>query len=127
MSSRALIVEGYLRPLGASPGPNRSASVLQARIHTAAAKRGWRVTRIIEEHHHSDQLEKALVRVESGEIDGLIVTQLRDLGRGLSEAVAAIERIRAADGTLLSLQDGVELRADTGQLIWRLLVALADW
>ena len=46
--------------------------------------------------------------------------------QGLPEAVAAIDRIKAAGGTLLSINDRIELGPDTGALIWRLLVALAD-
>jgi hypothetical protein len=57
----------------------------------------------------------------------LVVGRLADLGPNLSEAVAAIDRIMAAGGTLLSVSDAIELGPNTGALIWRLLVALAEW
>lgn len=94
---------------------------------SAARQRGWRVARVVEESDGSNRLEEILLRIESGEVDGLIVTRLADLGWSLREGVSVIDRIRAASGTLLSVEDGIELGADTGQLIWRLLVSVAEW
>jgi DNA invertase Pin-like site-specific DNA recombinase len=96
-------------------------------LNGAAARRGWRLARILEESDGRHRLEEALQRIESGETDGLIVTRLPDLGETLPEAVRTIDRIRAAGGTLLSVIDQVELGADTGLLTWRLLVSLAEW
>lgn len=93
----------------------------------AATQRGWRLARILRHQSGSDRLDEALLRIESGETDGLIVARLADLGPNLSEAVAAIDRIRAAGGTLLSIGDAIELGPNTGALIWRLLVSLAEW
>lgn len=124
MSSHALIVEGYVRRPCLSPGNSDADSIV---FESVTAQRGWRLARILQEKGGSDRLEEALRRVESGEIDGLVVAQLPDLGASLREAVAAIERIRAAGGTLLSVSDGIELGPNTGAPIWRLLVSLAEW
>jgi DNA invertase Pin-like site-specific DNA recombinase len=94
---------------------------------SAAARRGWRLARILQEKSGSERLDDALRRIESGETDGLVVARLADLGSNLPEAVAAIDRIMAAGGTLLSVSDAIELGPNTGALIWRLLVALAEW
>jgi hypothetical protein len=63
----------------------------------------WR--RILHDTSGSDGLDEALGHVESGETDGLVVARLADPGSDLSEAVAAIDRTRAAGGTLLSVSD----------------------
>lgn len=124
MSSHALIVEGYVRRPGLRTGSSDADFTL---FQSAAARRGWRLARVLRENCGSDRLDEALRRIESGESDGLVVAQLPDLGRSLREAVAAIDRIRAAGGTLLSVGDRIELGPDTGAPIWRLLVSLAEW
>ena len=124
MSSRALTVEGYVRRPRVGPRSTEEASIV---FESAAARRGWRLTRIRQEKSGSERLDEALRRIESGETDGLVVGRLADLGPNLSEAVAAIDRIMAAGGTLLSVSDAIELGPNTGALIWRLLVALAEW
>jgi DNA invertase Pin-like site-specific DNA recombinase len=124
VSSRALIVEGYVRRPAPSPWSTEAASVV---FESATAQRGWRLVRILRDRRGSHRLDEALRRVESGEIDGLVVAQLPDLGRSLREAVAAIDRIRAAGGTLLSVSDAIELGPNTGESTWRLLVSLAEW
>jgi DNA invertase Pin-like site-specific DNA recombinase len=96
-------------------------------FESATAQRGWRLAGILGDNNGSDGLDEAVGHVESGETDGLVVARLADLGSSLSEAVAVIDRIRAAGGTLLSVSDGIELGVDTGQVIWRLLVSLAQW
>ena len=124
MSSRSLIVEGYVRRPGVSQGNSDADSIV---LKSATSQRGWRLARILRERSGSSRLEEALQRIESGETDGLIVAQLPDLGPSLREAVAAIDRIRAAGGTLLSVNDRVELGPNTGLPLWRLLVSLAEW
>lgn len=127
VAKHVLVVDGYIRQPRAIPGNNRPASALRAQTKSAAARRGWRIARIIEESDGSRQRDQALLRIESGEIDGMIVARLADLGASLPEAVAAIDRIRAAGGTLLSVSERIELGPHTGALIWRLLIALADY
>lgn len=101
--------------------------MLSTIFESAAVNRGWRLARIVQHKTGSNRLDEALQRIESGEIDGLVVARLADLGANLPEAVAAIDRIRAAGGTLLSVSDAIELGPSTGALIWRLLVSLAEW
>ena len=124
MSSRALTVEGYVRQPRVGPQSAEEASIV---FESVAARRGWRLARILQEKSGSERLDEALRRIESGETDGLVVRRLADLGPNLPEAVAAIDRIMAAGGTLLSVSDAIELGPNTGALIWRLLVALAEW
>lgn len=124
MSSRALVVDAYVRRPAVNP---RGTEVLSTIFESAAVNRGWRLARIVQHKTGSNRLDEALQRIESGEIDGLVVARLADLGANLPEAVAAIDRIRAAGGTLLSVSDAIELGPSTGALIWRLLVSLAEW
>lgn len=124
VSSHALTVDGYVRRPRANLGSIDADPIV---IECAAAQRGWRLARMLQDNSGSDRLDDALGRIESGETDGLVVAHLADLGANLSEAVAAIDRIRAAGGTLLSVSDAIELGPNTGALIWRLLVSLAEW
>jgi DNA invertase Pin-like site-specific DNA recombinase len=124
VSTRGLTVEGYVRRPQIGPRMNEdNASVFES----AAARRGWRLARTLYEEGGTHRLDEVLRRIESGEIDGLIVSQLPDLGQSLGEAVAAIDRIRAAGGTVFSANDQIELGPLTGLHIWRLLVSLAEW
>jgi DNA invertase Pin-like site-specific DNA recombinase len=66
------------------------------------------------------------VRVESGESDGLVVIELRQLGESLADILRAIERIQAAGGAFASVRDGIDLSTPTGRLIARVLVSLVE-
>lgn len=72
------------------------------------------------------QLREAVERVESRESDGLVVARLRNLGSSLEEAVAVLERIRAAGGAFVSVCDGIDLSGSHGCLVMRLLLSVLD-
>ena len=47
--------------------------------------------------------------------------------RSLTDALAAIDRIQAAGGTFVSVQDGFDLSTDTGRLVLRLMLSMEEW
>jgi DNA invertase Pin-like site-specific DNA recombinase len=72
-------------------------------------------------------LMEALQRVESGQSQGIVVAKLDRFGRSLVDGLANIERIRAANGTFVSVQDGLDLSTPTGKLILRIMFSMAEW
>ncbi len=72
-------------------------------------------------------LGRALERVESGESGGIVVAKLDRFGRSLVDSLAAIERITAAGGTFVSVRDGLDLTTDTGRLVLRIMLSMAEW
>ena len=72
-------------------------------------------------------LEEALSRIESGASDGLVVAKLDRFGRSLIHSLAAVERIQAAGGTFVSVQDGFDLSTDHGRLVLRMMLSWAEW
>jgi DNA invertase Pin-like site-specific DNA recombinase len=72
-------------------------------------------------------LIEALERVETGESDGLIVARLERLGRSAAEALQTIRRIEEVGGTLVSVQDGFDIRTLTGKLTLRVLLSIGEW
>jgi hypothetical protein len=128
-----LVVDGYVRPSAPNHWCASPASIDRRHIAYWAAARGWRIGRMFEEDAPRGpagprtQLCEALERVESRESDGLVVARLKDLGRSLHDAAAALERISAAGGSFVSVYDGVDLGTPTGRRILTLLLGALDW
>ena len=72
-------------------------------------------------------LLEAIERVETGASDGIVVAKLDRFGRSLLDSLAAIERIRTAGGTFVSVQDGFDVSTDTGKLVLRFMLSMAEW
>ena len=102
-------------------------------IRAWATMRGAQVGRVFEELDVSGAradrplLEEALARIESGASDGLVVAKLDRFGRSLIHSLAAVERIQAAGGTFVSVQDGFDLSTDHGRLVLRMMLSWAEW
>lgn len=71
-------------------------------------------------------LLRALERVESGESQGIVVAKLDRFGRSLLDGLNNIERIQAAGGTFVSVQDGFDLATPTGKFVLRTMLNLAQ-
>lgn len=133
VSSRALLVDGYVRSSPPRAWSASPASIDRGLIGRCVLGRGWRVGRVFEEstaNRPADRgslLREALERVESGESDGLVVARFRNLGSSLEEAVAVLERIQAAGGRFVSVCDGIDLGASNGRSIMRLLLSVLEW
>jgi DNA invertase Pin-like site-specific DNA recombinase len=72
-------------------------------------------------------LSKAVARVESGQSEGLVVSELDRFGRSLLHGLATIERIRKAGGTFASVNNGFDLSTDNGRLVLHIMLSLAEW
>ena len=72
-------------------------------------------------------LSEAIDRVEAGLTDGIVVAKLDRFGRSLLDSLAAIERIQLAGGTFVAVQDGLDMSTDTGKLVLRIMLSMAEW
>ena len=131
-----MVVDGYVRvsQLRGREGESFISPVIQGeQIRAWAAIRGAQVGRVFEELDVSGAradrplLEEALARIESGASDGLVVAKLDRFGRSLIHSLAAVERIHAAGGTFVSVQDGFDLSTDHGRLVLRMMLSWAEW
>jgi DNA invertase Pin-like site-specific DNA recombinase len=131
-----LSVDGYVRVSKVAGRRGErfiSPAVQRELIEGWATGRGARVLEIFQELDESGgradrpQLEKALRRVEDGVSQGIVVSKVDRFGRSLIHGLAAIERIKVAGGTFVSVQDGLDTSTDTGRLVLRILLSLGEW
>ena len=128
--------DGYLRVsqvAGRSGDSFISPDVQREQIERWAVANGVIVGEVFEELDESGArgdrplLLEAIRRIETGESEGIIVARLDRFGRSLLDGLAAIERIVNANGSFVSAQDGLDLRTDTGRLILRVMLSMAEW
>ena len=128
-------VDGYVRVsrVRGRRGKRFISPVVQRQqIAQWAAARGARLLSVFEEIDQpagSDRrlLERAVVGVETGVSQGIVVSKVDRFGRSLVSGLAAIERISAAGGTFFSIQDGLDTSTDTGRLVLRIMLSLGEW
>ena len=70
---------------------------------------------------------RAIERIERGESDGIVVAKLDRFGRSVVDGLQLIDRIQDAGGTFASVQDGFDLRTDTGRLVLRIMLSMAEY
>lgn len=135
-ATQTLSVDGYVRVSSVRRRKGErfiSPAVQRELIQGWAAMRGARVLKIFEELDESGRrgdrplLEQALRRVESGISQGIVVSKVDRFGRSLLSGLAAIERVRAAGGTFVAVEDGLDMSTDTGRLVVRVLLSLGEW
>lgn len=73
------------------------------------------------------KLMDAIARIERGDTNGLVVARLDRLGRSLVDGLGFIDRIQKAGGTFASVNDGFDLTTDTGRLVLRIMLSLAEF
>jgi DNA invertase Pin-like site-specific DNA recombinase len=131
-----MIVDGYVRvsQVKGRQGESFISPALQREQIVEWAKlKGAVVATVFEELDESGtrpdrpMLMEALARVEEGLTDGIVVAKLDRFGRSLLGSLAAIERIRAAGGTFVAVQDGLDVTTDTGKLVLRIMLSMAEW
>jgi DNA invertase Pin-like site-specific DNA recombinase len=110
-----------------------SPAVQREQIERWAALHGALIAEMFEELDESGArsdrplLNEAIERVERGVTDGLVVAYLSRFGRSLVDGLAAIKRITDAGGKFVSIQEGLDFSTDTGRLILRVLLSIAEW
>lgn len=114
--------EGFISPTEQRENIERGIALRRARV-------GCIFEELDESGARDDRpvLEQAIARVESGQSDGLVVSELDRFGRSLVDGLAAIERIQRAGGTFASVNNGFDLSTDTGRLVLHLMLSLAEW
>ena len=131
-----MLVDGYIRVSqvsGRSGARFISPLVQREQIEGWAKLNGALIGEVFEELDESGArrdrplLVRAIERVEAGQSNGIVVAKLDRFGRSLVDSLAAIERIRAAEGTFVSVQDGLDLSTDTGKLVLRIMFSMAEW
>lgn len=70
--------------------------------------------------------QAALERVEAKQSGGIIVAKLDRFARSVADATNAIKRIQAADGQLVSVEDGFDSQTAMGKFAIHLLLALGE-
>jgi site-specific DNA recombinase len=71
-------------------------------------------------------LQAAIEAVEAGVADGIIVAKLDRFARSLVDAVSAIQRITAAEGQLISVEDGFDSSTSMGRFARDMLIRLGE-
>jgi DNA invertase Pin-like site-specific DNA recombinase len=131
-----MLVDGYVRVSQVagrsgerfiSPAVQREQIVGWARFHQASVGRIFEELDVSGARADRPLLEEAILGVEAGSSDGIVVAKLDRFGRSLVDSLAGIERIQAANGTFVSVEDGLDLSTDTGKLVLRILFSLAEW
>jgi site-specific DNA recombinase len=131
-----MVLDGYIRVsrVGKREGNSFiSPDVQRDQIEGWARRQGAQVAHVFEELDQSGGrrdrplLEAALGRIEHGESQGIVVAYLSRFGRSLLDGLSAIQRIRDAGGTFVSVQEGLDLSTDTGRLILRVMFSIAEW
>jgi DNA invertase Pin-like site-specific DNA recombinase len=131
-----VIVDGYVRVsqvAGRSGERFISPKVQREQIEAWALLNGAAVGEIFEELDESGSradrplLEEAIRRIEAGESNGLVVAYLSRFGRSLMNGMVAIKRITDAQGTFVSIQEGLDFSTDTGRLILRFMLSIGEW
>ena len=117
LASEQLSVDGYVRvsKVGGRRGERFiSLAVQRELIESWATMHGARVLHVFQELDESGGradrplLEEALHRVEVGTSQGIVVSKVNRFGRSLLSGLAAIERVKAAGGRFVSVQDGLD-------------------
>jgi site-specific DNA recombinase len=133
---RSMIVDGYVRVSEVAGRRGErfiSPAVQREDIERWAAVHGALVGRLFEELDESGGrrdrplLQEAIGRVESGDSDGLVVAYLSRFGRSLVDGLEAIKRITDAGGAFVSVQEGLDFSTDTGRLLLRVMLSIAEW
>jgi DNA invertase Pin-like site-specific DNA recombinase len=131
-----VLLDGYIRVSqvrGRKGESFQSPGVQREEIARHIASRKAQVGEIFEELDESGGradrplLLEAIERVESGASDGIVVAKLHRFGRSFLDGLAMIARIQKAGGTLISVQQGLDLQTPTGKLVSRVLFAVAEW
>jgi len=129
------VVDGYVRvsQVGYRRGERFISPVVQReQIEAWAAARDVDLLEIFEELDESGGradrplLEAAIRRIEAGVSHGLAVWKVDRFGRSLIDGLLVIERIRDAGGHFFSVQDGLDASTDTGRLVLRIMLSMAE-
>lgn len=72
-------------------------------------------------------IQSALIRLEAGEADGLLVVKLDRLTRSVRDLGDLIEKYFGEKYQLLSVNDSIDTRSASGRLVLNVLMSVAQW
>jgi DNA invertase Pin-like site-specific DNA recombinase len=73
-------------------------------------------------------LQRALARVEFGQVDGIIVTRLDRLTRSVRDFAELVHRFfRGGQARLMSVNEQIDTATPTGRLILNVLMSVSEW
>lgn len=136
MSAKPLRLDVYVRvsqTRGRSGDSFISPVVQRDRAEQWISAFGHRRGKVFEELDQSGgradrpKLLVAIERVEAGQSDGIVVAKLDRFGRTLVDGIRLVERLQAAGGTFVSVADGFDLTTETGRLVFRIMLSLAEF
>jgi len=131
-----VLLDGYVRvsSVGGREGERFGSPIVQreqieAWIGAHGASLGELFEELDESGARSDRplLSRAIERVEKGESGGVVVARLDRFGRSVIDGLRAVERIEAAGGRFVSVQDGFDLGSTTGRLVLQILFSIGEW
>jgi site-specific DNA recombinase len=110
-----------------SPSLQREQILAWASLHGAQLLEVWEELDESGARAKRPLLESAVERIERGDSDGLVVAKVDRFARSLVDGLLTIQRIEQAGGKFFSVLDGLDLRTDTGRLVLRIMLSMAEW
>jgi FkbM family methyltransferase len=106
-----------------------SAAEQRARIEELVADRGWELWAVAEDSGPTagERVRLAELLEHAGAFDKLVVARIDRLGRMARRQHEAMERLHAGGIDLVGVEDDVEIAANAGPELRRVLSLLAEW
>lgn len=131
-----LRLDGYIRVSRVSGRDGESfisPALQREKIETYCATHGHQLVHVWEELDESGarrdrpKWTRMLDRVERGQTDGVIVSKLDRFSRDVVSGLMAIERIEAAGGSLVLVDEQVDSSTPIGRMVLQMLLSVAEW
>ena len=121
---------GYLRV--STLDQNYGVDVQRAAIEFEASGRGWEVHWVIdrgETRKNANRLglTEALIMLDRGEVDALVVSKLDRLSRSLLDFASLMARAQTNGWNLVALDLGIDLSTPAGEFLASVMASAAQW
>ena len=132
MAEQKLKVAGiYVRV--STDGGRQDTKLQENELRTLAAKRGWRVFKVYEDHESGAKvnrpgLDEMWRDCRRGKLDVVAVWSLDRLARSLKQLIESLEEFRRLNVDFISLkQDGMDTTTSGGRLLFHVIAAVAEF
>jgi hypothetical protein len=122
-------VLGYVSRAG-----NAAAEATAPALEDACARRDWSLVRIVQEPDDAGArlanrpgLLHALQQIEVGEVEGLVVTRLREFTTRFADLAALMQWLADADGFLAAVDDDLDTSTPDGRATVAAVIDIASW